>query len=1494
MILRAAAALLLWLPTTLGAQEAVKTAPGFAHTPAFARQKMKHQSTADRHLTPARDSRGRGVLKRYEAPTPGYMSRRPAPARVLARTAAGTEICGSLIYRRSWEEWSELLPRPYGIYSFTATAAGIESKEVALDNKLYANGGAYVKDGVYSFVNHYTYGGERYVTFYQYDMTTWEMTTEQEADDDCVAVTLAWNPADDQVYGIFWSDDDEAYVFDCIDIEDMGGYRYHTGSGLDAKVMALACNDEGETYGIGLDGMLYLFDTDTGDAEEVGELGVTPANYLQSAAFDPKTGDLYWAAQLADGTSALYTVDTATGEARLVAEFDDGEEIVGMWVAAPAAADDAPAAVDDLAADFADGRTQGTVSFTAPTLTYGGDPLEGTLSYSIAANGSVVAKGQTEAGAKVEETVTLEDGDNTISVTAGNAQGSSPAATIQLWVGADVPEAPADIVLAIDDDTRLATLTWTAPAAGEHGGYVDADRLTYNVTRYPGAVRVAEGISQTSFAETLPEAQLTVYNYEVAAVNGAQTSRCGRSNSVAAGEGLTAPWTEDFATSQGFSLFTVIDANHDDCSWEYAYGRVRYYAGDRDADDWLLTPAVHLEPGLTYKIGFDFFASDDAKMEKIGVSFGQGGDPGKYDVMLEPEEFNNTDTLTYSDIVTVGQAGDYRMAIHALSEAEQGFITVDNVYIIEGVRFTAPAAATGLTITPAAGGLLKADIAFTTPTTTYRDGQPLGELTKVEVYRGQTLVKTFGTTAPGTQLTLTDEGMPNGANRYRVVAYNESGAGDEAAAAAWIGIDEPLEPQNIRIRDNGTDVTVSWDAPEGNEGIHGGYVDPAALKYNVYDRLGNLLVANIGQMSYIDRTAQLTGQQSLLYYYVSATSAGGEGYADASARMVAGTPYQLPFSCSFANGGLENRLWWLEGKGRGSWVVTYMDAQDGDGGSAFFAADAAGDQGYLNSGRISLSGAQHPGLVFYYDAKPGSNVRLDVMACAVTDDDQLLRTIDYSTLEGEPGWRREYVDLTPLKDARYVILKFRATSYDTQTSVAIDNIQVRDVMSHDLAATLQAPVVLRLGAANNIAVGVENQGSMLATAFTARLMADGQQVASADGTQLGVGQSQTFSFSYVPGVVTEGDVELQAVVDYEADENTANNASAAVSVRTQKPDYPVATDLAATATAGCVALSWTAPELPSADVTDDFESYTPWIFDGIGQWTVYDGDKAGTMQYSDIWVPNAGKEFAFEVFNNTDEEFETETRRKFLRAHSGVQYLCQFDPSPSYGKASDDWLISPLLSGEAQTVRFFAKSLAGNYPETFEVLCSDTDTQPQSFTCIETFPNVKGGLVWNEYNVALPEGTKYFAVHVTTYDGLGFQIDDISYRQASLVIEGYNVYRDGQLVGHTADTTFTDCNVADGEHVYQVSVVYSVGESLLSEETQVACAIRLADGTVTTVAPGQGCIMVRGAQGHAVSIFTPDGRRVATAEGSALTRVPVSTGVYIVKVGRQTVNISVR
>ena len=1480
-------------PLSIYAQETVKTSRGFAQTKTFVHHPTNARQVT-KHSTPARGDNFTNPLIRPGIRTPHYMASSPLQQRRIYKTPGGVTICGSLIYTRSWEQYPDFLPRPYGIYSFTAENGVISSQDIALDNNLYANGGAYIKDGLYSFVNHYTYDDEQYITFYQYDMETWEMVTEEEGDEDFIAVTLTYNPVEDAVYGIFWSDDEDGYVFDQIDIEDMGGYRYNTGSALDTKIMALASNDEGDVYGIGLNGLLYIMDVDTGDAEEIGELGVTPANYLQSAAFDNKTGVLYWAAQLEDGTSALYEVDTDSGEASLVAEFEDGEEIVGMWIMAPEAEDDAPATVTGLTLNFEEGQTTGWVSFTAPTLTYAGESLDGELSYTIYANGEEVANGTTDAGGMVNEEVSLENGENDISVVVSNHAGKGPASHVTAWIGPDAPVAPSNIVLSIDQATLNAHLTWAAPSAGLHDGYVDPEHLIYNITRYPGAVRVAEGIRETTFSETLPETDMTIYYYEVTAVNGNQIGKTGRSNAVTAGGSLTPPYTEDFAQRSGFDLYSVLDNNNDNNSWEFAYGRVRYYGDQNAADDWLITPNVSLQNDRTYKIGFRFNASDDSKMERIAVGFGQGDDPTKMDVMLAPEEFNNTDDIFYEEEVTVDEPGNYRMAIHAISDADQGFITVDDIFIVEGTKFTAPAAASDITITPAPLGELKADISFVAPDKTFR-GETLSSIDRIEVFRGETVIKEFGYTMPGTTLTLTDDNMPNGINRYRIIAYNNDGAGEEAVKEAWIGIDEPLEPSDIQLVDNGNNVTISWSAP-GEEGIHGGYVIPSQLKYNIYDRNGNSIVRNIGDMQYTDRSAQLTGAQYVLYYYVSATSAGGEGYADVSSRMVAGTPYPIPFTASFANGSLESKLWWLEGSGRGSWVVTYLNAQDGDSGCAFFAADQAGDSGYLNSGRISLDGAQNPGLVFYYYAQPGKKAKLDVLGCKTTENDQLLRAIDFSSLDGEEGWRREYIDLSAMKDARYLVLKFRATTDDPAVNISIDNIQVRDILAHDLKASLEAPALLRLGTENKINVNVHNLGSMLAASYQVILKANGEQVGIGEGTQLAVGEDNRFEFNYIPPVTVEGDIKLQAEVVFNEDQDLNNNRTEEVIVLTQKPNYPTPTDLFAQATGNQVSLTWNAPKLSNETVTDDFESYEAWIMDGIGNWKVYDGDKAGTLQYSDIWVPNAGKEMAFEVFNTTEEEFETETRRKFFIAHSGVQYLMAFNPSPSYTDQSDDWLISPLLSEKAQTIKFFAKSCASNYPETFEVMYSTTDDNPESFINIQTFPDVKGGLEWTEYNIPLPEGTKYFAIHVITIDGLAFQLDDITYHPASLVIDGYKIYRDGELVGTTTKdvTSYQETVAEDGNHVYQVSASYTVGESLLSNEAFVLTAIHVANGTQTVLRSEPGHVILDNAEGKIVRIYTPDGKETYKGKGLRHMSIPTPSGLWVVDIDGQSVSVLVR
>ena len=1255
----------------------------------------------------------------------------------LRTTRQGVRIGGSLIYARSWTQMGDYEMRPYGIYAMKAQNP-ISMTALAVDPDYYVNGGAYAADGIYHMVTRVSYNGQTTVVYSEYDMQDWTLINQEEGDEDYVAVDLTYNPLDDTVYGIF-ANDQGGYTFASI-MYDMGGYRNNINEDLDVKLMALAASDEGDIYGIGLDGTLYLVDSDTGELETVGPLGVTPDNYLQGAAFAPD-GTLYWAAQLPGGKSALYAVSTESGEAELIAPFTDDEELTGLFVMAPEAADAAPGAPTKVQAQFADASLTGEVTFFMPSQTYGGEALSGELTYTVSDGSETLATGTALPSAAVKAQVTVAaEGMTTFEVRAANAAGQGPAAKTELWVGYDVPLAPTNVLLAVAASSRQATLTWTAPKQGQHGGFVDTQNLTYIVTRYPDEV-VASGITGTTFEETLPEGELTTYYYTVAAVNGTHTSRAAQSNAAAAGEALEVPFVADLSKQADFNLFTVLDTNRDGYTWEWAYTRAWYLASPvRQANDWLVSPEVNLKTDRTYRLGVTFDCGNSAKTEQIAIAFGQGDDPKAFDTMLEPTEFNSTDKLVYDDEIRVSEPGAYRLAIHAMSEADQDVINVYEVSITEGTQFAAPDSATALQAAPAPLGALSASLTFTLPVKTF-GGDALTALTKAEVLRDGELISTLTDVVPGQQLSITDDTPHNGMNRYEVIAWNEVGPGQHADISIWVGIDEPLEPQNIKIKDNGNNVTVSWEAP-GSVGIHDGYVVPDDLYYNVYDMMGNLLVRNIKAFSWTDRSVKLTGQQQILYYWVSAVSKGGEGWADASESMVTGTPYTLPFVEHFTDGGLDRTPWWFDRDMRGgSFAVSYGTSHDDLNGAALFHPSAPEACGGLCSGRISLSDTQQPGLVFYYYAVPGAGARLKVSVSETTDEPLLLKTIDYSQLQGEAGWRRCYVDLSAVKEARYVVLRFRAEVPDGVTQVIFDDITVSDMMQSDLAVKLEAPAVARLGTTNDATVIVSNEGVGDAGSFDVSLSVAGLPVASAHGDGLAAGATQSFSFQFTPSVMLQGgDVTLEAAVDYAADQKPQNN-SAEAHCTAQQPEHPTVTGLTATQADGDVLLSWTAPAISEGPVTDDFESYEPWLLDGIGPWKVYDGDKAITLQYSDIWVHNAGRPMAFEVFNTTDEELDVNGRRKFLRAHSGVQYLSAWNPSPAVTDQADDWLISPLLSGEAQTINYFAKSQAVNYPETYEVMYSTTDNAPESFINIQTFPDVPGGLVWQEYNIDLPAGS---------------------------------------------------------------------------------------------------------------------------------------------------------
>ncbi len=131
-------------------------------------------------------------------------------------------------------------------------------------------------------------------------------------------------------------------------------------------------------------------------------------------------------------------------------------------------------------------------------------------------------------------------------------------------------------------------------------------------------------------------------------------------------------------------------------------------------------------------------------------------------------------------------------------------------------------------------------------------------------------------------------------------------------------------------------------------------------------------------------------------------------------------------------------------------------------------------------------------------------------------------------------------------------------------------------------------------------------------------------------------------------------------------------------------------------------------------------------------------------------------------------------------ANSGSQYMASVD---AIEKPTDDWMISPELSGQAQTISFYARSYSDTYGlEKFEILASNTGTAVGDFTAVARHENVP--VEWTAYEAALPEGTKYFAIRCVSVNVFSFFVDDVSFIPAvnpasKFGILGYNVDRDG-------------------------------------------------------------------------------------------------------------------
>ena len=136
-------------------------------------------------------------------------------------------------------------------------------------------------------------------------------------------------------------------------------------------------------------------------------------------------------------------------------------------------------------------------------MLFDGTPASGQVDIKIAVDGNVVASAKAEYGTEITVPVTLEkSGLYDFAVYAENSAGAGPQKIVKdIFVGCDTPSGTT-VTLTYADG--MMQLSWDPVTTSVNGGYFDPTDLTYTVTRYPGAIVVAEGDTGTGPDEDIP------------------------------------------------------------------------------------------------------------------------------------------------------------------------------------------------------------------------------------------------------------------------------------------------------------------------------------------------------------------------------------------------------------------------------------------------------------------------------------------------------------------------------------------------------------------------------------------------------------------------------------------------------------------------------------------------------------------------------------------------------------------------------------------------------------------------------------------------------------------------------------------------------------------------------------------------------------------------------------------------------------------------------
>lgn len=1423
------------------------------------------------------------------------LPKQPAYKVPFRADVASVKVNGILNYSDNWVGATA----QYGIYEFPTYSNGYnlitQDDQYGVSTAVYAGGKYYL----YSLDN---YGFFVYSDIKEVDVETGELTNERtDYSAENGLFTGAYSAAEDCVYGFFYNSSASGLTFGTLNRDDLSADVIAEIPNEELiQYAAIAFDSSDQLWGIDFAGTVYKIDKSTGAGTPAFETGLASV-YTTSGAIDKHTNIFYYVENNYEAVR-MYAIDLATGAFTQTDEYADNPSMAGLFFPAPAAEANAPAAVTDLSVVFDGPSLTGTVSFTAPTTTYDGTPANGPLTYFIRANGELVAQGTTAYGETVNAEVTLQQGGQvkfTVSVANaegdGAAAGESPKANTQLWVGYDELKAVGNVQLAYADGKVV--LTWDQPEP-LNGGFFDPAQVTYTV--YKDGEKIATDIKDCTFTKEHAEGAYEALQYAVSATVAGMETYPTYSNIIALGT-IYPPYTNDFSELTSLAGFTQIN-EATDLEWTTGYGSAQMsYSATSAMDAWLISPKVKLYGGKIYRISFDLANANSQYPERAEVFLGTKPTvEAMTTTVLEKTDlaFDGDGPLHTVYYFQAPKTAEYYLGVHGCSDPDMYVLKFSNLSIDEGKAIAAPAEVDNVVVKPDEGQSKTVSISFNAPAKSI-SGTELSSLTEIKVLRDNEEIKTFEAPKPGAQMSMTDEVAEDGHHTYTFIPANMFDAGYAKDVKTYVGVNKPAGPTDPQIKETEPGVVyISWTAP--TKDIDGLPLGSAKVTYSVYgfDNSGDpVLIADQIEETNYTFLAVDEGEQDFVYYAITASTEAGMGDEIALTDMIAvGTPWPTPVVESFADAGLTYNFATQALNGcSAQWGISddsqFQDvtSQDGDNGFAYCKFSALYDAAELLSGKIAVNGDEH--LSYYYlpiAADCENTITLSVICDGERHD---LSTV---TAGGDAeGWQKVDVSLAEFagKSIQFVLT---GECYSHVYTI-VDHLSVAKSAETDLAmVNLTAPSKVKPGEEYWVTATVANKGAKQVDAYKVNLYRNGKLVASQDGEPLAAGEKTGFGFTQKLAVIDTPNNEYTAEVVAAGDEDAANNTMAAPNVALWQPNYPAPTDLKATKTAEGVELAWTAPDTQNyvPAITDSFEDYEPFEINKAGDWTIIDGDQQSTYIIDGYPFPNQGEPMGFMVFDGP----AVIDQDGAILGHTGNKSIVTFATEQG---ANDDWMISPELNGTAQTVSFFAKSYTTDYGcEKFEFLYSTGSTDIADFQKIGETTEVDFN--WTEFSYTLPEGAKYFAIHCVSQDCFIFMVDDVTYQPAgagALVLEGYNVYRNGEKINDTpiAAAAYTDTE-ANGLTQYTVTAVYSVGESVGSNVVEVELpnaqdmplGIDAQTKQATRIATDKNLLIIRNATGSDITVYSADGKTIYSGAGSQLTTVRAESGTYVVKIGRKT------